>query len=463
MRRTVRACFLGILFGLAACDDGDSVPTSLAGVWTLTAMTPSPCDVPDGIYEPVDGDETFTIDESGTVLTASFTDSAGNLVTIDATFVGNDVRGTITVQEPGGASTSCQGTAYVSNTDSGDVSAIDLATRTEMTTIPVGSEPRGLDVTPNGSLVFVPNRFSDDVSVIDTATDTVIDTIALTGTEPYSCEVTPDGTTVYVVNKSANGPSSVSVIDVATLTETALVPLAGTGPEGLAISPNGAFVFVVNRDSATVDVIDTLTNTLAAMDIGVPSGARDAAFLPNGTKVYVVGEGGLAVLPGDPGALGSPVILAADGRDVVASPDSSRVYVARGPFTGEVGVVDTATDTVLTPIPLSTGGAYGIDLCGDAEFAFVSNDSDEVAVIDLNLGTEVDTISLSGFTAKQIKVRELALGGGRTLVGNLIARALNSGGMRKIDGYVDVTSDTDGFCTGERIFFWAMAPPLATP
>jgi YVTN family beta-propeller protein len=449
-----------LLAGIAACD-GASIPANIAGDWTFALVTAAPCAVPEGIYDATDGDEAFTVTQNGTSVSASFTDSAGNLVTISATFTGGDVTGTITVQEPGGATSTCQGTAYASNTDSDDVSVIDLATRAETTTVTVGDDPRGLDVTPDGSLVFVPNRFSDDVTVIDTATNMVIATIPVSGTEPYNCEVTPDGSTVYVVNKSANGPSSVSVIDVATLTETAVVPLAGTGPEGLAISPNGAFAFVVNRNSGDVDVIDTATNTLAAMALTAPSSPRDAAFLPNGSKVYVVGEGGLAVLPGDPGSQGGvPILPAASGRDVVASPDGTRVYVARGPSNGELAVVDTSSDTVLSPIPLTTGGAYGIDICGDAEFAFVSNDSSDVAVVDLNAGSEVETISLSGSTAKQIKVRELPVSLGRLLVGSIVAVARNSGGMRKVDGYVEIVSDSDGLCVGQRINFWAMMPPL---
>jgi len=49
--------------------------------------------------------------------------------------------------------------------------------------IPVGRNPRGIALSPDGSLLYVTNRLDDTVSVIDTATRQVIGTIALGGSE----------------------------------------------------------------------------------------------------------------------------------------------------------------------------------------------------------------------------------------------------------------------------------------
>jgi YVTN family beta-propeller protein len=59
------------------------------------------------------------------------------------------------------------------------VSVVDTATLTVTATIPVGSEPLGVAVSPDGSKVYVANKGSDIVSVIDRATLTVTATIAL--------------------------------------------------------------------------------------------------------------------------------------------------------------------------------------------------------------------------------------------------------------------------------------------
>jgi YVTN family beta-propeller protein len=47
--------------------------------------------------------------------------------------------------------------AYITNIDSARVSVIDTASNTWIATIPVGSGPFGVAVTPDGSTVYVSN------------------------------------------------------------------------------------------------------------------------------------------------------------------------------------------------------------------------------------------------------------------------------------------------------------------
>src|SRR5215218_7496635 len=63
--------------------------------------------------------------------------------------------------------------AYVANACNDTVSVIDRATNTVTATIPVGSNPTGVAITPDGTRVYVTNLNSNNVSVIDTATNTV--------------------------------------------------------------------------------------------------------------------------------------------------------------------------------------------------------------------------------------------------------------------------------------------------
>ena len=75
------------------------------------------------------------------------------------------------------------------------VSVIDTASNTVTATIPVGSGPGGVAVTPDGSRVYIGNE-GGNVSVIDTASNTVTATIPTSGA--YGLAVTPDGSAVYV-------------------------------------------------------------------------------------------------------------------------------------------------------------------------------------------------------------------------------------------------------------------------
>ncbi len=88
--------------------------------------------------------------------------------------------------------------AYVANTGSGTISVITVNARNGHISgtpknIPVGTEPYGLAVTPNGKKLYVSNARSNSISVIDTATDTVIKTIENVGFEPRGLAITNDG------------------------------------------------------------------------------------------------------------------------------------------------------------------------------------------------------------------------------------------------------------------------------
>ncbi|MEX0801743.1 MAG: hypothetical protein WD688_00210, partial [Candidatus Binatia bacterium] len=91
--------------------------------------------------------------------------------------------------------------AYIANSRTDTVSVIDTATNTVIATVPVGLEPWGVAVHPNGSRVYVTNGGSGEVSVIDTATNTVIATlpgIFPSRILPRGVAVHPDGSRVYV-------------------------------------------------------------------------------------------------------------------------------------------------------------------------------------------------------------------------------------------------------------------------
>jgi len=106
--------------------------------------------------------------------------------------------------------------------------------------------------------------------VIDSATNTVSATIPV-GRNPIGVAVSPDGSKVYVTDR----PNTVSVIDTATNTVSATIPV-GNGPIGVAVKPNGSKVYVANLNSNTVSVIDTATSTV--MGSPIPVGNGPAAF-----------------------------------------------------------------------------------------------------------------------------------------------------------------------------------------
>jgi YVTN family beta-propeller protein len=85
-----------------------------------------------------------------------------------------------------GAPSSAQN-AYITNDASNTVSVIDTATNTVAgSPIPVGLNPLGVAVTPDGSKVYVANFGLNTVSVIETATNTVAGSPIPVGNNPFA-------------------------------------------------------------------------------------------------------------------------------------------------------------------------------------------------------------------------------------------------------------------------------------
>ena len=80
--------------------------------------------------------------------------------------------------------------AFISNSTSANVSAIELATG-KVTLIPTGARPEGSVLTRDGKRLYVCNRDGSQVSVIDTAKLAVIQTIR-TSPGPVRIALTPD-------------------------------------------------------------------------------------------------------------------------------------------------------------------------------------------------------------------------------------------------------------------------------
>ena len=104
---------------------------------------------------------------------------------------------------------------------------------------------------------YTSNQYTNDVTVIDTAMNTVVATVPV-GTYPQGVAVTPDGTAVYVTN---DNDFTVSVIAAATNTVVATVPV-GAYPVGVVATPDGTSVYVANFADNTLSVIATQTNTV---------------------------------------------------------------------------------------------------------------------------------------------------------------------------------------------------------
>ena len=123
------------------------------------------------------------------------------------------------------------------------------------TYVPVGKEPEGFDVSPDGRELWAANSGDGTVSVVDIAGRRVLQTIDVHTRRSNRLKFTPDGKTVLV---SDLGTGDMVVIDAASRKEIKRLSL-GQGAAGILIVPDGSRAYVaVSRDNY-VAVIDLKT------------------------------------------------------------------------------------------------------------------------------------------------------------------------------------------------------------
>ena len=157
--------------------------------------------------------------------------------------------------------------AYVSNSNSAAVSAVNLATG-EVKIIPTGERPEGSVLSKDGREVYVANREGASVSVIDTAKQAAVVTIAA-GKGPVRIAITPDGSRLVW---AAMHDKAVEIADRAARKVIGRVPVGGN-PVSLSLSPDGKLAFASAEEIDTVYVI-SLPERKVAREIKVEAGAH---------------------------------------------------------------------------------------------------------------------------------------------------------------------------------------------
>ena len=337
---------------------------------------------------------------------------------------------------------------YVSNTGSDEVWVIDMDTAAVEAVVPVGDDPRGIDITPDNSRVYVANRFDNTISVINTESNDEVQVINLgeselvSANEPYDVVVSPDGTRLYVAMKnggSENGDGTVAVIDLpAGNIVTEIILDSSASPEGIVVSPDGSRVYVSGRGSMyvvnTVDLtfvgtagvadrelvvspdgawvyaddnaVRTSDNT--AFDTGDWSNERGITITPDGLTLFSTNEGNsvrvVDITPGNPPVTTFSEDMVAEGGesygiDLTDEGDRGAVSFRRGE-SETVYLFNAATRSFYgAPIPMEFDTGEGIIIYGDDPTQLVISHSR----ISLEIITEIlPSAPVGSFYSQQI-------------------------------------------------------------
>jgi YVTN family beta-propeller protein len=140
--------------------------------------------------------------------------------------------------------------AYVSHSNSGNVTAIDLASGA-ITSLATGTRPEGSVLSADGRRVYVVNRESAAITLIDTASRKIVGTIAASK-GPVRISRTPDDKTIIY---ACMHDEVVEFADAMTLKVTGRTERLPGPLVSLTISPDGKYAFTSAEERDLVYVI----------------------------------------------------------------------------------------------------------------------------------------------------------------------------------------------------------------
>jgi len=272
---------------------------------------------------------------------------------------------------------SAQGNLFVAESGRNMVAVIGLSTNTLNAEIPVGTNPRALVATPDGTQLYSLNQGDNTVTVILPNNNTVFETIPLpAGAGPVWGAVSSDGTRVFVVNQA---DSTVSVIN--TITDMVVTTLAvGAGPNYIVYDPTLNRVYVTSPAGGSLSIIEDPTAVPPAVPTvttvplaGAPCNGTtpiSVTALADGTRAYVADQAGNSVcilsttsdtfikricLVQEPAVPGNPCPSSATPAFIASDSDSFRVYTANQYQTGPFAVSSICRGTTAPCLSSSAG------------------------------------------------------------------------------------------------------------
>jgi YVTN family beta-propeller protein len=188
-----------------------------------------------------------------------------------------------------------------------------------------------------------------------------------------------------------------SVIDTKTNTIVTGIPLRSASI-GIAFSPDGSKVYVSDSLLDSIEVISTATNTVVATITGVGTQPERLAMSPDGTRLYAVITGptpGVAVIDTGTNAVlpPLPVTGVVTGAGIVVSTDGSTLYVSN-PSLNRVTAISTLSGQPTATIPVGRL-PLAMAISPDGTLLYVVNTiGNSVSVVNTAVNGTVGTVAV---------------------------------------------------------------------
>ena len=297
------------------------------------------------------------------------------------------------------------------NTDSNSVTLVDTATNTVITEIEVGSDPRTVAITPDGTLALVTLRGDNALAIVDLAARQLV-AVHPVGHMPYG--VVTDGRRAYI---SCFADDQIAILDL----ETGLIVRrldVRDSPAGLAFGEG--WLLITHFYTGHVTLANVLRTPFVVGSVNVePDGnlARAIVLSPDGQRAYIPQtRTGLALMSLQYQQDWFPVITALDIETMTGNRDDrltvSRVgqYAANMPFDVAFSqdgdtlfsvlsgndltvAIDLNAREVIARIPVGAN-PRGVVLAGTTAYVLNALDG-TLSVINTNNNTVTETLTLT--------------------------------------------------------------------
>jgi len=310
---------------------------------------------------------------------------------------------------------------FVENTQGGDVSVIDGRTLTVVGTIPVGQTPEDIVAAPDGSVLYLSRIVrsasgrptgTGEVVAIDPATRAVTWRANFHGS-PNHLAVSPDGKRVFVTIVSGDW---VDVVDPATHAMVDSITV-GTGPHDIEVTADGRRLFVGLIRGTDVVEVEVATHRILRK-IAVGDNVRPIALSSDERRLFVQLSRHHEFLVADPESgevLRHVAMPVPEGKSLPATMPidvnhglrvtrDGKFLLANGSIVDETAIFALPSFTLVGTVPVGRDPNW-ITLSPDGSRAYVSNrGSDDVSVIDLRSRREIARIKVGQYPQRMAAV-----------------------------------------------------------
>jgi YVTN family beta-propeller protein len=238
------------------------------------------------------------------------------------------------------------------------IGVVDLKSQKLISTYQSGADPETFALSPDGKTLYVSNEDSGQLSAVDVTKGSVTSTVAV-GSEPEGVAVSADGRVVYVTCETSN---SVYVVEAQSMKVLAQIA-TGKRPRALLLLRGSHRGFITSEFGGSITVFSTDDyKVLRTIALGDPQVVRPMGIVsPDGEHLYVTTGRYGAILEVDADSGKVTRTFPKVGQrpwGIALSHDGEKAYTANGPA-GNISIVDLKTGQVDSQIAVG-GSPWGV-------------------------------------------------------------------------------------------------------